>query len=259
MWDVFDQKLQEFAQQGIKVYFWFRDDDMGEPKDTAIRLMGLFERFETPITISVVPADMSEYITDFLKRCPYATVVQHGYDHINYCEEPGVKDEFPSSRKLADMEQALVKGRERLVSLFGKQFLNMFVPPWYNICDELYSRLLALGYDSVSIFGNDPVCADTFTELLRVDPLVDIIDWNTSNRFAGDVYALRQMVRQLDECLSKQNPYAVIGILSHHKTMGSIGFEFLENLLRRLRHNGIVYLPDMESLIRLLRDIKVSA
>nr|NJM01228.1 hypothetical protein [Desulfobacula sp.] len=127
------------APAGQEIKIFFRADDIAAPSKNFSRMMGLFLKYQVPLCLAVVPAWLTpkrwEAMAEFREKgrdlfCWH----MHGYRHMNY-EPQGKKQEFGPARTARVVLNDLIKGRERLETIMGKDLTPVFTPPW-NRCSR---------------------------------------------------------------------------------------------------------------------------
>jgi hypothetical protein len=186
-----------------------RNDEAGWADDRLLRLVGLFEEYDVPIDIAIIPAAISAKLAAQLShRARVSRLVglhQHGFAHQNHESGPR-RAEFGPSRDAAAQLADVESGRQRLLAFFGAQLDPLFTPPW-NRCTEATGAALV----SSGIVG---LSCDRFAERLHVPGLIECpitIDWSARPRHQAGLagWALRcaRAVADADRPL---------GILVHH-------------------------------------------
>jgi len=223
---------------GERIIF-FRADDVGVPGNRFSRLIDLFRRHQTPLTLGVVPSWLTgERWRCLLEVCGNDRTLwgwtQHGWRHLNH-EPVGKKQEFGPSRPISLKRRDLRLGYGRLRALMGEALLPAFTPPW-NRCDqETLTVLEDLGYKALSrdrtaqpaaplTLPDYPVCVDLHTR--------------KENDAEGGWHSL---LKELTDSLSS----GFCGIMIHHQRMNTAAFDFLNLLLPALKqwnHGRIVHL-----------------
>ena len=74
---------------------------------------------------------------------------QHGWRHANH-EPCGKKCEFGPARLPKHKHLDLLKGRDRLAAIMGKDFTPIFTPPWNRMDQDSLELLPKLGFRGVS-------------------------------------------------------------------------------------------------------------
>ena len=228
MWRRFFKALDEYAQNGRHLRFWWRDDDATEACLALDRILDLSERFWIPLAIAVVPAKSKKTLR---KICDYpqVSVAQHGFTHVNHAAAHCKKSEFCFDRDAAAVAADLFNGRERLAQLLGHE-ATLFVPPWNRIADRWLPVLPTLRFYRISTFS--PRCRmPQVSNLGRLNTHVDLIDWHHGRGFIGTQNALDRILEMLAH-ISDNEP---LGILTHHGVHGKAVNTFLCTLFQWLR------------------------
>ena len=224
---------------------FFRADDVAVPGKGFARLMELFIRHRTPLSLGVVPAWLSgprwQYLKGFEQRgsglwCWH----QHGWRHQNH-EITGKKQEFGPIRTESQIKKDLVRGRRRLEAQMGRDFYPVFTPPW-NRCDLSTLILLKeLGYHAVSRSrGSHP---STPVELPDFQVNVDLHTRKEQHPHVG--------WDGLFDDLKGALMNGFCGIMIHHQRMNEAAFAFLEVLLGTFCQSMDLSLVHFGDLVRL--------
>lgn len=226
--------LDWFAERGHAVPVWWRDDDAVEPTPALERLLQIAKACEIEVALAVIPANATEALADRLSGEPFASVLQHGYEHRNFQDKTrGEKAaEFGRRRDPDEAIALLARGNRRLVDLFGPRFVPVMVPPWNRIAPRISARLAEAGLAGLSTFTQFHPRA-----LVQVQTHVDMIKWKKERRFIG----WHSAGLRFDYHLARRrtNPVEPLGILSHHLAQNDACFEFLERTFQILRaHPG---------------------
>jgi hypothetical protein len=210
--DLVDE-LNIWKEQGNIATFWWRDDDLTEPTSALDRLLNLQNHFDIPLTLAIIPERASPSLLDHLEGC---TIVQHGYQHLNFAPEGDKKSEFPDMRGQDDIIQSIKAGKGILSDIFKDQFYPVFVPPWNRIGSATLSSLAQLNYLAVSRYQPR---AEIYPEkgLLEINTHVDVIDWRNNRRPVEDHVlvdkALNHLRARRKNSILKDEP---TGLLTHH-------------------------------------------
>ena len=127
--------LDWFAERGLSVPVWWRDDDAVEPTPALDRLIAIANTHDIEVSLAVIPKEATEALAERIANEPFVAVLQHGYEHRNHQDKArGEKAaEFGSRRDADESIRQLAKGCERLTALFGPRFVPVFVPPWNRL------------------------------------------------------------------------------------------------------------------------------
>ena len=235
---------------------FFRADDVAVPGKRFSKLMELFIRRRTPLSLAVVPAWLSSprwrHLRGFSqKRSNQWCWHQHGWRHVNH-EPAGKKQEFGPNRTGSQIKRDLVCGRRRLEAIMEEDFYPVFTPPWNRCGLSTLILLKELGYHAVS--RNDGVQPEPPDQLPDFRVNVDLHTRSEQRPAAG--------WDGLFEDLKKALISGVCGIMIHHQRMNGVAFEFLEVLmgafsacrdLSLVHFKDLVRLGDSKSLKRITR------
>jgi peptidoglycan/xylan/chitin deacetylase (PgdA/CDA1 family) len=108
-----------------------------------------------PVVHAVIPGKMDQKFIRFLRRAKEKTpqlldIVQHGWIHVNYSDEAGIKYEFGALRSVRSQREDINQGLKAMRKAFGGCFTPAFVPPYHGY-DERTLRVLHQG--SFEIFS----------------------------------------------------------------------------------------------------------
>lgn len=186
------------AARGTPRTVWWRDDDARLPGPRLERL-GAVAR-EAPLALAVIPEGASPALQAWCADHG-ASVLQHGIAHRNH-QAHGKKAELGDARPVETILAALLEARRKIE---GPATLDVLVPPWNRMREDLAAPLAAAGYLGLSRFGRS--CAQT--PILRVDTHIDPIAWRSTRSLAAPE-ALDAMVA---DAILAEGP---IGLLTHH-------------------------------------------
>jgi len=213
---------------------FFRADDIGAGGRAFEALCGLFRHHEVPLAMAVVPAWLSDIRRKQLFRSapldePFWAWHQHGWRHVNW-QRSGKKSEFGEQRPIEKQMKDISQGNQKMEDLFGEHLLKVFTPPWNRLSASTLKILQELGFSGVSLAGPFPrgVKPSVLLPNLRIQ-----IDLHT--RKAKDGAADFQGL--MDEFASLSVKKEPVGIMIHHHRMTRFAFEFLDELLRLLKHH----------------------
>jgi hypothetical protein len=230
-WDAFDAWL---SARDMPLDLWLRDDDAGDDSPELARLLHLTEAHAVPVALAVVPAWLTTAGARRIARAGRATVLQHGIAHLDHAAPGEKRIELGGQASTEDLLPALAAGRERLDDAFGERFLPVVVPPWNRIAAAVREALPGAGFTGLSLFGG--ARGEPASGFRRIDSHVDPVAWRVGRRHVGDEAALAAL---RDAAAANLGP---VGILSHHRTMDTATWGFLELCLARLgSHPGVVW------------------
>lgn len=252
-WRDIEQELDAWAAAGLAVDVWLRDDDAAEPHPALDRLLGLTGAAAAPLALAVIPARATDGLTVPIEAAPHATLLQHGYAHINHAGPKDKKSELGPERPAELVIGELATGWERLERLFGGRAIPVLVPPWNRIGAHLVPVLPEIGYRGLSTFGARPR-VQAAPGLVQINTHVDIIDWKGSRGFAGETKVLGDLLRALKtRRFGPAEAMEPIGVLTHHFNHDQGCWAFLEALLARVSSHPASRWRDAGSLFGIAR------
>ncbi|SQD78143.1 polysaccharide deacetylase family protein [Moritella yayanosii] len=211
-WQILADEIQQWSSP---VQFWWRDDDAVANSGALQRLLMLADQFSIPVHLAVIPDSLQTSLSVINKAQHRANcyVLQHGYDHQNYALEGQRKIELGGSQPLPELLHKLAQGQKILKSQFGEQYLNILVPPWNRIADEVARELPDMGYTQLSVLGTKEQVETDF----NVNVHIDIIDWKR-RCFAGEELILTNMISHLrnKRLASLSGNIKPCGLMTHH-------------------------------------------
>lgn len=238
LWTAFERELDAWAQAGEVATLWWRDDDAAAPTQSLERLLSLARG--TPLALSVIPAAAQPALAERLGVEPAVHVLQHGYAHVNHAPAGARKSEFPPQRAPDAAEADLRRGRRRLETLFARagRLLPVLVPPWNRIDGAVVRRLPRLGFAGISAYLARP-SPMPHPGLGMSNAHADIIDWRGSRGFIGTEAALALLAGHLaarrTAGVDREEP---TGLLTHHLAHDAAAWDFLAELLDRIRRHA---------------------
>ncbi|MEZ5930395.1 MAG: polysaccharide deacetylase family protein [Alphaproteobacteria bacterium] len=227
-WRQLDSVLDAAAGRGDMLRFWWRDDDAGRSSSALLRLLEMAERKSLPLALAVVPAWLETEVQGQIAGSAEATVLQHGYAHVNHAGK-GAKSIELGGRPAEHVAGELRQGFAILEDAFGAAFFPALVPPWNRIDPALHEHLRPGGYLGLSVYGRRAE-AEILPGVGLVNTHVDPVDWRGTRGYVGDEVMLERLIGQLD----LNEP---IGILSHHLAMDEACWAFLDRLLSLLKRH----------------------
>jgi len=217
---------------------WWRDDDAASASPALERLLALSRRHDLPLALAVVPASLEPGATRLINEVSQASVLQHGYRHLNHAQAGEKKSELPPSRGAQAMLDDLRTGARIISEAFGARAQPTLVPPWNRIAPSLIPLLPSIGVSGLSRYlARDAALAAP--GVLQVNCHVDLIDWRGGRGFIGEGAALGLLVQHLAARRSRgADDDEPTGILSHHAVHDEACWDFLDALFRRLAGRG---------------------
>ena len=164
---------------------------------------------------------------------------QHGYSHNNYSKEE--QSEYPENRDEELVKSEIILGRDKLKDLFGNKFINVFIPPWFEIDKKFQKIIKRENFVAMSNYWGNHI--NEFN-LIEANCQVDLVDWDRAYTFGGEEFVLNQIINELE------NDSSNIGILLHHERMGEESYSFLNKLITIL--NKYANITSIEEVIKSL-------
>ncbi|MDX2320192.1 MAG: hypothetical protein QNK26_06275 [Moritella sp.] len=211
-WQMLAEEIQQWSSP---VQFWWRDDDAVANSGALQRLLMLAAQFQIPVHLAVIPESLqaSLSVINKVQHSANCYVLQHGYDHRSYALEGQRKIELGGSQDIPSLLKKLALGQQLLKSRFGEQYLNILVPPWNRIADEVASQLPAMDYTQLSVLGSKKQAESDF----NLNVHIDIIDWK-QRCFAGEDAILTKIISHLREqrLAGLDRNIKPCGFMTHH-------------------------------------------
>jgi hypothetical protein len=241
-WEILQRELDAWAALGRRATLWWRDDDACAASPALARLLDLAATHRVPVAIAAIPARIEPSLGEAIAACGEATIVQHGYAHVNHAPAGERAAELGSHRPLAARLAELARGCERLASTFGERFEPVLVPPWNRIADDSVAKLASAGLGGLSCFA--PRARATAEGIAQVNTHVDPIAWRRGRVFAGTLPCIERVVAHLRaRRTGEADADEPTGILTHHLAFADDAFAFVDALLRETsRHPAAAWL-----------------
>jgi predicted glycosyltransferase/peptidoglycan/xylan/chitin deacetylase (PgdA/CDA1 family) len=222
-----DDGLTKAETKPVKVFF--RADDVGVPGANFTNLIQLFTEFQTPLALAVVPVWLTQGRWEALRKWTASNPDlwcwhQHGWRHVNH-EPFGRKSEFGKSRAPENIEDDILKGRQRLERLMGAPFTPIFTPPWNRMADSALDAIKDLGFKAVSRNQSAKPPAPDGLKDWAVN-----VDLHTRSEIDPGA-AWDGLAFEMVEALGS----GMCGIMIHHQRMNKAAFLFLRELLAELK------------------------
>jgi len=228
--------LDRTDRAGLRLPFWWRDDDAVEPSPALDRLLALAEARGLPLALAVIPARAVPALAERLAEAPRAAVLQHGYAHARHERPGGKKAELGDDRPLALILAELAEGRARLRRLVGPALLPVLVPPWNRIGEAVRAGRAQAGLPRLSVFGPSREGAPA-----EVNTHLDIIDWKSR---AGLPHETAAMLLAREIARRTAGDPEPVGLLTHHLVHDGQAWALLEDLLGLLAGHPAVHWPE---------------
>ena len=238
------QVLEMRRAEGRDVHIFFRVDDIDQNDATLRRLLGVFLRMNTPVSLAVIPARLSRKAIDLLraKKRHYPALIelnQHGWQHINH-ERDGRECEFGASRTFEEQLRDIAEGYRVMTEAFGDHWTRVFIPPWNRCNRETLRALARLGFVAISKeWGKTPTGDHKFQEFSIT---LDLFIRRTEAVMKDPSHFLAELVMQIREA-------ETIGIQLDSKYMDAAALTFLEQLIQTLRIHPHVRFHTFQSLL----------
>ena len=240
VWSELEHELDAWRAAGRDATMWWRDDDAVAPTPALDRLLSIAAqaaRGAVPIALAVIPVPAEPGLADRLARTPTASVLQHGYAHLNHAETGSKKAELGCDRPVALSTSELLSGCRRLQALFGKHagrpVLPVLVPPWNRIDGAVLHALPGLGFFGISMH-RARLALEPCPGLRMVNAHVDIVDWRNGKAFLGAEPALGLLIEHLSaRRRGMADADEPTGLLTHHLVHAPDAWDFVAELLER--------------------------
>jgi len=231
-------------------YIFLRADDVAVPGSQFSRLLDLFFHQRAPLCLAVVPAWLTrvrwQQINEFKQDMAHLLCWhQHGWRHINH-QTAGKKQEFGPNRSQFEIENDIIRGKQRLKGIMGRRFYPVFTPPW-NRCDCRTLKVIHRHeFAAVSrTFASDVPSPEGLTNFFVN---VDLHTRKETNCVTG----WSNLFEELRMAISS----GCCGIMIHHQRMNDAAFLFLEILLRAIKARKRLRLAHFRDLIRLKEGVR---
>lgn len=222
-WQALSEEIKQWQQP---IPFWWRDDDAIADSQALQRMLALANNHNIPVHLAVIP-HLLEPSLSCIKQPQHISdcyVLQHGYDHTSYALPEQRKIELGGSQSVATLIDKLARGRALLTSTFGDQYLDILVPPWNRISDQLVNELPQIGYRQLSVLASPKLQETDFL----VNVHIDIIDWKARS-FAGEQQVLDKITQCLQHArINAPDKIKPFGLMTHHLDHDSQCWQFLE-------------------------------
>jgi hypothetical protein len=218
---------------------FFRDDDAGWGDEALFALLAVFDRYEAPVDLAVIPNAIAPEIAARLAHHARLSrrlgLHQHGFAHVNH-EPSGRPCEFGPSRSDDAQRHDIEEGRRQLLSLFGSELDAIFTPPW-NRCTAATAACLRDA--GIAVLSRDASAAALDAVGLVECPITS--DW-LWKRKGTRVTRAEWAAAFADAIVSAESP---IGVMLHHAVMDGEEREGIGALLGLFRRQSTVRLVNM--------------
>ena len=233
--DVLARELDAWHAQGRQATLWWRDDDAERDSPQLRQLLAIARAHGAPVAIAAIPAGADRTLAAAIADCPPASVVQHGYAHVNHAPAGERSAELGAHRSVPERVAELDRGREVLRTLFAHRFVSVLVPPWNRIAGDLVGALPEAQLRGLSCFGARAT-RQPAPGVVQANTHVDLIAWRRDRRFIGAAAALERLAAHL--CARRDGEADAsepTGILTHHRVCDDDAFAFLDACCAFLR------------------------
>ena len=223
------RELARWRASGRRPLLWWRDDDARGISPALERLIEIADGL--PLSIAVIPEDVSPTLAQWLSRKPAVTVSQHGVDHVNRRQPAeGSAADYTSAIAPVPLARGILAGRNALEKV-GLEPL-FFTPPWNRVEPVLLEALAIAGYRALSGWNGEGADQPGFQ---RLDTHIDLLRWKGGARFRGAPRIYEALREQLAERREHGDYTRPIGLLTHHLDHDEASWSFLESFLGLLR------------------------
>lgn len=241
--NLWDNLIDLLKNKNVK--FWFRDDDAGIDNAGLEVLLHYMNEQNIQLFIATIPTKVTSYLASIINNYSNVYVGQHGFSHSNHSLVE--QSEYPKERDKKEVENELLKGRKILENFFETKFLNIFVPPWFEIDDATIEILKQENYAAISNFWDNNI---NEYGLIEANCQVDIVNWDNAYTFGGQDFVLSQIIAELIKDKKDYN----LGILLHHERMGKESYDFLDKLIKIIRnYSSITSIGDVSKSVGEIR------
>ena len=146
-----------------------RIDDIGKYSELYKRVLDFFEEHTREFIVAIIPHEIDERYAALISSYNHCDIYQHGFRHINHVPI-GWNDEFPDTISIEEKRRMLLKGKEKLESIFNRKIIG-YVPPWNNTSESTVKELSGLNFSVYSAQKNN-----TFHFINNKDIDIDIVE-----------------------------------------------------------------------------------
>ncbi|MGE0733432.1 MAG: polysaccharide deacetylase family protein [Alphaproteobacteria bacterium] len=238
--DALIRELDAWGNASRVATLWWRDDDAVEDTYALRRLLALAEAHDAPVALAAIPALVKPTLSDALRTARRASILQHGYAHINHAPRGagnGAWELGPHQPKPVVLAE-LQRGRDILDAQFGPRFVPAITPPWNRIDPALFTELSRLGFIGVSTFGARAAIYPV-EGFIQANCHIDIVKWKRDRQFVGAARAVADIVAHLAARReARSDPDEPTGLLTHHLALDDAAWDFFEALARTLKSHS---------------------
>lgn len=228
----------------MKKYVFLRDDDVYKYDKKFLSIFKFLKSHHIPIIYAVIPGRIEKRLADFLNKEKNKSpllfdIAQHGWRHINYSHSLGNKYEFGKNRTYKKQKEDIIKGYQKMLTTFGNNFTQAFVPPFHGYDKSTLKIIKDLG---INIFSAGAKLRNLPHQLLEFPASLALNDYTKTGtpKSANIQIMLKRFLCYLDTNTK------IKGIVFHHsaiknkKELKEIKFFFL--FLKKLEDAGKIKL-----------------
>jgi hypothetical protein len=239
----FAESLDQAAARGIKIPFWWRDDDAVDATPALEQLLLLARKYDVPLALAVVPKQATPALAERLGREHKTSVFQHGWRHRNHAPVGEKQVELGNHRPVDVVLDELRLGFSRMMELFSRQFLPVLVPPWNRIADDVRAKRRDVGLAGLSTFGKPPPDDPNW-----INTHLDLFEWRPVRRPLKPDKAYAVIAAEVDRRLT--GDAEPLGIMTHHLVHEEASWSFLDDLLSVVASHPAVAWPQHAALFK---------
>ncbi len=214
-WTDLTAELDAWRDSGRRATFWWRDDDAGGDVVRLQRLLDMRRGLGVPLALAVVPGWLTRPVEAAIREAAGVRVLQHGVNHDDRTGGSRRRTELAAGALASGLRQALIRSRAELDVFPRPLLIDVMVPPWNRIDDDVLAILSGCGFLGLSAFGPRRSARTAGLEVNNVH--IDIVDWRRGRRFAGEADCLAAAIRHLRRRrLGTADPAEVTGLMTHH-------------------------------------------
>jgi len=231
-WPALERELAQWAEDGARATFWWRDDDATAASAALDRLLRISAGDSAPVAIAAIPKFLHLSLSAALKKHHTVHVLQHGFAHQNHAAGSDKKAwELGLHRPVDEIVDQLRVGRDILRAEFCEQFIPVVVPPWNRIDRCLLPDLHRSGFIGLSAFGQRAFNL-AMPGFIEANMHFDLLSWKGGAQFQGQAAAERYIVGHLQRRrLGLAESDEPTGVLSHHLSLDDAAWRFLADLV----------------------------
>jgi hypothetical protein len=213
-WTDLQTELKHWADTGLHLPLWWRDDDAVEHTPALDRLIALSYDVDVRVHIAVIPYYAKQNLSDVVLATEYLIPVVHGWAHRNTAPLTSKKSEFGTFNQAA--AQKAKDGLTLLHAIFGDRLAPMFVPPWNRVDPALFPDLARAGFTTVST-ATPRAAAHPVPGLTQINTHIDPIDWRGTRGLVDPQILVARIVALLRDRRNGVTDNAEpLGYLTHH-------------------------------------------